>query len=263
MTLSKQWEEIFERKNIKKDEVPLIVDGLQDWALRAYFGEKNKNKIWYTSEVTKESVLDRFFKNTAPISPENLLNVWLEIPRLQEALESFESKIKQEVVPEENDGTTYISGDITLKEIAKNLGGITGTMVNKLFQSGVDKMKILTNGIHPDEIESNDWYKLEEKVEQAVTSTSLRYAILLFGSSGHEDFLNTLIAESIITEKEALLVSDDEKQGLDILRNEYPIERSAIILAADYNEEESLFTTFQSAVSKLLFPRRKKASGIE
>jgi hypothetical protein len=261
MTPSKQWEQIFAQKFTSKKEQDDIQSGFEDWALRVYFGEKNRNKPWYSTEVTKESVLDRFFLASSPISPENLLNLYLELPALRKALQSFDSKNREEAAldTDADEQVTYISGEITLKQIADKLGGITGTMVNKLFQSGIEKMKQMTGNVHPEEIEPDDWYIFEKKVNQAVEVTSLRYAILLFASRNHEEFLDTLIAESIITQKEAKLVSQDEKDGLDILRNEYPVEITSLILASDYEEDESLFSTFQSAVSKQLFPRRKKA----
>jgi hypothetical protein len=266
MALGTVWAEVVNTNKLTEDNLQEIAE----WAHRVYFGPGNVGKRWYRDGVTREGVLLEFLLPESPISPEALVEVWKAIPSLRAALERFDHNELDSVMeylqrPKNVDTTPrYTQGDRTLQNMAADLGGITGTMVNKIFVSGADKLQRLTGGVSPMEMEGEDLIVMFAMIERAQLLAAAEYAALLMAFKGNiPAFIQSQVEALNLTEKEARLVSQCEQDGLMIL-SEMERNRIVAILLEDLNSDDTLFLSFQNAVSKKIFPRRSgrpKGSG--
>lgn len=266
MALGTVWAEVVNTNKLTGDNLREIAE----WAHRVYFGPGNEGKRWYRDGVTRENVLLEFLLPESPISPEALVEVWKAIPSLRAALERFDHNELDSVMeylqrPKDVDTTPrYTQGDCTLKEMAASLGGITGTMVNKIFVSGADKLQRLTGGVSPMEMEGEDLNAMFALIEHAQLLAASEYAASLMTFKDNiPGFIQSQVAALNLTEIEARSVSQDERDGLMIL-SEMEHARIVAILLEDLNSDDTLFLGFQNAASKKVFPRRSgrpKGSG--
>lgn len=268
MALETVWAEAIRTNELTTENL----NALADWALRVYFGPSNEGKRWYRSTgVTRENVLDQFLLPDSPISPEAMVEVWKAIPTLRVALERLDNNELDAVAdylqrPKGNVDTVpkYTQGDCTLKEMAKTLGGITGTMVNKIFVSGADKLHRLTGGVSPMDMEDDDMHSMLSLVEHAQLIAAAEYAAALLSFNGDiPGFVKSQVEALNLTEIEARAITPEECDGLLIL-SEMEQARIIMVLLEDLNSNDNLFLGFQNAASKKVFPRRSgrpKGSG--
>lgn len=266
MALGVVWSEVVKNKKLTASDLK----DLAGWALRVYFGPSNEGKRWYKSGVTEETVLNEFLHPEAPISPEAMVEVWSAIPSLQNALGRLDDGELDAVAdylqrPKDGDGTPrYTQGDRTLKNMAATLGGITGTMVNKIFVSGADKLQRLTGGVSPVDMEAEDLNAMFALIEQAQWVAAGEYAASLLSFRGDiTGFIKSQIEALNLTEIEARAMTESEFVGLKILSG-MEFERVVAVLLADLDMDDNLFLGFQNAASKKIFPRRSgrpKGSG--
>lgn len=267
MTHGKVWSEVILSNNLTTEQVA----NLSAWALRVYFGPSSFFKRWYRPGVTEDDVLDEFLRTEAPISPEAMVEVWKAIPTLQAALARLDSEELDSVAdylqrdPDGDSIPRYTQGDCTLKQMAKNLGGITGTMVNKIFVSGADKLQRLTSGLSIAEMEANHLNAMFQGIHSIQAMAASEFASSLLSYKGN---IGGFIAHQIdclnLTPIEARALTVNEAEGLEILSEMDDHQRIVNILLADIEEIDNLFLTFQNAASKKIFPRRSgrpKGSG--
>jgi hypothetical protein len=257
MTLGKIWSDIINRNSFSSENIK----GMSAWAMRVYFGPKNADKIWFREGVNEDSVLDEFCLPDSPISPRALVEVWTAMPSLQRALgvltdneldtvsEYLQRNATDTGVPK------YTQGDCTLKEMASSLGNITGTMVNKIFISGADKVRRLTGGVSPSDMEPEAFDRMMEFINTQQLKAANAFAGSLLEYDGDiAAFLENQVKLLHLTEIERLAVTENEIQGLMVI-SELPHSEIVDILLTDL-EEDTLFLTFQNAASKAIFPRR-------
>lgn len=266
MALGTVWEQVVDFNGLTEDDLK----DLASWAHRVYFGVGKEGKPWYRDGVTVETVLSEFVEPASPISPEALVEVWKAIPSLQAALERFEISeldnvekyLSRSKVADET--PRYTQGDVTLKDMAANLGGITGTMVNKLCTSGSNKILRLTGGVPLMDMEDSAVKEMTKAVRTAQLRAAAEYASSLLSFNGDIDsFIQNQTAILNLTDLEAHTISQEEKDGLAILSG-MEHERIMLILLEDLNSYDNLFLGFQNAASKKIFPRRSgrpKGSG--
>lgn len=273
MTLGKIWTEITKRNKL----APKDIEAMASWALRVYFNPNNMGKIWYRDGVTLDTVLDEFVLVDSPISPAALMEVWLALPALHRAIGTLTEEDLDSVATylqrdQSSSGIPrYTQGDVTLKEMAASLGGITGTMVNKIFISGAEKLRRLTGGVSPADMEPEDYDAMIAFIEEKQYKAASDFAISLLACKGDIDsFLDCQVKLLHLTEIERAAVKQDETQGLSVIASMSHGEIVDILLT-DLEEDDNLFLTFQNAASKAVFPRRsgrpkgsgKKAAAVE
>jgi len=265
MALSASWKKLTETVLSGKETAEFSA-----WAKRAYFGPNNVDKPWYREGVTEETVLEEFLRPQSPISPEALLEVWKAIPGLQAALGRLEESDLDSVADylernnEETAKQKYTKGEKTLKSMAPMLGTITGTMVNKLFVSGRDKLQRLTGNISFEDMDADELLDLYNKIEDAQEQAAKEYASSLLLFKGDiVSFIKHQIESLNLTNNEANLITEEEYIGLRIL-SEMEYNKIINVLLGDLDSEINLFRGFQNAASKKIFPRRSgrpKGSG--
>lgn len=266
MTLGKIWTEIVKRNRLAPEEV----EAMAAWALRVYFNPDNTGKVWYRDGVTLDTVLDEFTLVDSPISPMALLEVWLALPSLQRAIGALTEEDLDTVATylhrDQGDSGVpkYTQGDVTLKDMALSLGGITGTMVNKIFISGAEKLKRLTGGVSPVDMEPEAFDAMIEFVDEKQNKAASDFAMALLAHGGDiPKFLDYQVKLLNLTEIERASVTTDEVQGLSVISGMTHAEIMDILLT-DLEDTNNLFLTFQNAASKAVFPRRSgrpKGSG--
>jgi hypothetical protein len=255
MTLNKKW------LNLLAAFTPDEIEKLTAWVLRVYFGPNNKEKRWFKEGFCNEEVLNEFLLPTSPISPEALLEIWKAMPGLQEDLNGMEDSELDSVSAylSRNKTTTeskYIQGEMTIKEMAKILGNVTGTMVNKIAVSGTNKLYRLTSGVSPDDMEAEELKNLLLFIAKQQENAAKEFtARLLLCKCNIPAFVEDQVDISNLTEIEAKSITPGEIMGLEIL-SEMDYDDVVDILLTDINSGSSMFHTFQNAVSKRIYPRR-------
>jgi hypothetical protein len=233
------------------------------WIMRQYFNpEKHGKQIWYNPSVNEDNVLEYIskIKNHFPLSPKEVADLW----RLKKSLSSSMNVIDKELeeIPDEEEEKpekgTYQTGEVSLKDIGQELGGLTPTMINKLAASGMEKIRKLSGGTAPWDMESDQWEALLAAIKSARSDTATEYAEALKGSAGNiRGFLQSLAKQQILTPSDLNLIRDEEVEGLAILYTK-PAEQIRNILLQDIEGDNNIFKSFQSAVSKKIFPPGKR-----
>jgi len=147
---------------------------------------------------------------------------------------------------------TYKTGEKTLLEIGKEMGGLTPTMVNKILDHGFEKMKMLLN------IDAANGNQLKfdyitKKIFAIRKKTANFYVRKLKESNGEPTkFLKRLKQERLISKFDLKNIKQQEIDGIKIL-NEYDNKISEQILLEDIETDNNIFKTYQSTVSKNLF----------
>ncbi len=153
--------------------------------------------------------------------------------------------------------TTYKTGEKTLLEIGKEMGGLTPTMVNKILEHGFEKLKTLLS-INE---ENNNQLKFDfitKKIFEIRKKTATFYIKRLKESDGNaEKFLKKIKQDKLISKSDIKNIRKSEIDGIKIL-HDYDNKTSEMILMEDIETDENIFKTYQAAVSKNLFLDIKK-----
>jgi len=261
---------------ILKEELSPYLDKVHDkkalsaWLMRQYFNpNKDTKKIWYDPSVTEQNVLDHLSstekKGTFPLSTKEVAELWklkknlgASMGKLSDkelALVGSEPASKKAAEPEE-EKQTYQTGETTLRDIGQELGGLTPTMINKLGATAQEKFKKLFGGETSDDA-TGQTKNLMQKIQRAREVTADEFVAALKSAPSVAAFLESLVKSQILTANELKLIEPEEMEGLDILREKEP-ERAKMILVQDIEEDDNLFKTFQSAVSKKMLPYGKR-----
>ena len=236
---------------------------LSGWLMRQYFNpKKDSAKIWYDPSVTEENVLEHISstenKGTFPLSTKELSELWRLKKQLGASMGNLSDKDLAGVdEPEEKlhapeaQKASYKTGDATLRNIGDELG-LTPTMINKIETSGMEKFKKLMGGSSSNDTEGQT-KNLMQKIGKAREVTANEFVAMLKNSPSIQDFLEILIKSQILTQNELRLIEPEELEALEILKG-YEPSRAEMILVQDIEEDDNLFKTFQSAVSKKILP---------
>lgn len=253
------WESLLKKKDIKPEQLP----ELAEWAFKTYFGENNAGKRWFVPNVKVEEVLNEFVRPLTPISPIHLIALWRDSASIRRGLGAIEADREIEAVAaylgkaSNPPSPTYTKGDATLHEVSDALGNITPTMVNKIFSSGAQKMRLLTGGVSPEDMADDDLSDLLDRIEICRQETAVEYTqSLRFHGGNIGAFLESQIKASNMTRTEREMITTDEAQCLSVLCELTDEEIIRTLLADIDDEEENIFKSFQNAVSKKMFPRR-------
>lgn len=250
---------------IKKYELSEIeLDNLASWALKRYFNPDYASKPWYKLGVTKETVLQEIADNPfSPISPDELADTWTLLPALRKGLgrEDLETELDAVQLYLNRDKKavnfpTYNQGEATLSDMARSLGDITPTMVNKVFFVASRKLKELTQGASPEDMDDEVLRALQNRIDSTREQTAREYAALLKLSGGDiQTFFDSLLKAHLMGKTDFRHCSGEEIYWLKVLAtfDQDEIER---ILLVDIHQDTNAFLTFQNAASKKLFPSK-------
>jgi hypothetical protein len=255
----KIWEIVVKRKSLTQENLK----ALAAWALQTYFGEKSRGQRWFCEGLTEETVLNEFTKSCSPISPVHLVELWKAIPGIQKGLRAIDAEKDIDMVAaylgrdkSEPQIPNYNKGDATLHEMSAELGTITATMVNKIFTGGAEKLRTLTGGASPEDLEDDVLTEIMEKIDRSRALAADIFAKSLLAHAGNiPAFLDSELKVHHLTRTEREAVGEDEIQCLLAL-SELTHEEIVRALLVDIEEDENLFKTFQNAASKLIHPRR-------
>jgi BMFP domain-containing protein YqiC len=228
------------------------------WLMRQYFDpNKHKDRVWYKPSVDESNVLEFVsdVKNNFPLTPKETSDLW----KLKKSLGSSLKNISKELddYKEEDDDSgkvKYQTGETTLQKIGDELGGLSPTAINKLAGASMDKVKRLTKGVAPWDMDSDDWENVSEKIMAARVKVAEDFAKALKGSKGNvESFLKDLVDQKVITNWDVENMSEKEMEELFYLtaRSEEQIKYT---LLGDIEKDNNIFKSFQSAVSGKIFP---------
>lgn len=233
------------------------------WIMRQYFNPtKHKKEVWFDSSVNQGNVLDYISSQKGsrlfPNSPANLVNLWklkLDLgSKLGTAVDDLEKSDEPE---DEEEKAKYQTGDVTLKKVGEELGGVTPTMINKLASSGMEKFGKLFQGQHPEDLDDETLEKLLGTIKAARDTSADEFAQKLVASKSVSNFLEALAKEQVLTPTDLKIIDPEEMEGLEILKGKSP-DRIKLILLQDIEDDDNLFKTFQSYVSKKVFPPGKR-----
>lgn len=234
------------------------------WIMRQYFDPtKHSDKVWYDESVTADNVLDYISSSEGsrlfPSTPKNLVGLWKNKSflqgRLGAAADDLDASDSDDEPEEEK--AQYQTGDVSLKDIGKELGGVTPTMINKLQTSGMGKFAKLTGGVHPEDLDDEVLEDFLRKIKTAREEGAIEFAERLKAADSVTDFLKSLAKSQILTPTDLKIITPEELEGLEILKDK-PEENIMLILMQDIEDDDNLFKTYQSLVSKKVFPPGKR-----
>jgi len=239
------------------------------WLVRQYFSKDKKGSIWYDDSVTEDNVLEYISvpSNSFPLSPTQAVDFYRNMKSLQSKINSREvSADLEDVVLDDDDDSDDVAaavknrtGDVSLKNIGSQVGGVTAAMVNKIEGDGLSKLQSLLGGKNPRDFTEEDEKALEKKFAEAETTAAERYSDMLTAANGNVGkFLMSLTKAQILSDNEASQITDNEIETLMTLAK-MPKERVMQILRKDLNSPSgNVVKTFQSMYSKTIFPPKKR-----
>jgi hypothetical protein len=221
----------------------------KNWIIKNYFSDSTKE--WYDASVDESNILE--FISTAknfPQTPNSLVNLW----RLKESFKKFANGREK---AEDDKEAKYCVGDETLKNIGKEIGDVTPTMVTKLHASAVNKIKFATHNKSLEQMDEDELDDLNLKIFNARHEAAKDYVDILTTNKGKiSDIVSKLIDNKFITKNEAELIEEDELVEILKLSNKSPKEIS-LTLYTDIEKDNNIFKTYQSVVSKKYYKNRK------
>lgn len=232
-------------------------EALTAWLMRYYFTPKKKDEPWWSPRVNAQNVLAFISnpKNNFPLSPHEVLDDW----GIKKSLKGDITKMKDdEIEAFEKNEPVYNTGDVTLKDIGKDMGGLTAAMINKLEQSGMEKFVKLMGGHNPMDMDEAELDDLLRKVDEARMSTSVEFANDLKASKGNlKGFVQGLLKKQILTPNDVKLMNPPEIEMLMYLMSK-PADQVAEYLRGDIRKDNNRIKSFQAAVARKLFPAGKR-----
>ncbi len=234
----------------------------KEWIMRAWFNpSKHSQKSWFDATVTTTNVVEHLSNNLKvfPYTVQQLVEIWNIIPVIQHGLGVSKEDDGESTQEEENESAIYKKGEKTLSEIGAEIGHVSATMIKKIGDGAEIKLNTLYKNKCPSDNSSiDDEISLNKSIDNAQLETSTKFAKILKDSNGDmEIFFSSLVKEQIITSNEIDLISGREKTGLSMLCG---MESDIIedILLEDIGHENNRFKTFQNAVSKTIYPNKKR-----
>lgn len=235
------------------------LEGLGHWVLRHYFSEKHNKKQWFLPNLTPEQALQHLCDSPhSPITPDQLSDIWRVMPVLRTKLTRKRADKNLKAV------SSYLNqqhpknvGELNLNELAGRFGNITKSMVNKIFINAAQKLRELTGGLTPEEMEERDLKSLMEQIDLSRKEAAAKFAATLKAADGNMfNFLESLKETKQIFKTELKHVSPNELEVLREMSLKFDIVEIEQILLTDIEEDENFFLLFQSAASKRLFANR-------
>lgn len=218
------------------------------WVLKCYFS--NKNSPWYSPDVNQENVLAYISKTKEfPCSMNGLNGLWI-------MRNSLASKQQTKTIKKEQ---KYTTGEVKLKDIGKAVGDVTATMVTKFYASAIGKIKFATGDQTLEQIDPAELEELDTKILLTQIEAAKEYAALLLKhNSNVEAFLQSLINNRYITKNELDLIEEEEIKKIALLTN-YTFDDIVVILFKDIDQDNNIFKTYQSVVSKRFYKNKRFA----
>lgn len=156
-------------------------------------------------------------------------------------------------------------GENTLEVISKELGGITKTMVNRLFSNALDKTRILTNGKTLENFSVEEENKLYSFLNASRDQALAEYIDLFYKANlDIYDFIMALKSKQHLTKGEMKIIRDDEIEFLTELKLcllENDVQAAQTLLFEDLSKEYNVCGTFQSVISSFAFATTKRKPG--
>lgn len=230
------------------------------WIMRYYFSPAKKDQPWWNKKITPANVLAYIsnLKSDFPLSPKEMVDDWNIKKSLKSDLAAVEDKDIEAFEKNEPVGPQNASGEKTLKDIAKELGGISIPMARNIEIGGLEKLKKLLGGknfLHMDEDELDE---LLQSADKARDEVSLTFAKELKAAGGDiRKFLKGLVAKNTITAVDVKLLSPKEIEMLVYLMDK-PEAQVAEYLRGDSRKSDNKIKTFQAAVARALSPVRPR-----
>jgi hypothetical protein len=228
------------------------------WLIRQYFdSEKNENSPWYCENINPENVVLKLKSGEI----KNFPYTFSEISHMWKLIDSVKKSFKDK--PEESQPSEYEvggkkmkyqTGEVTLRDIGKNIsGGVTPTMINNILFSGTSKLKKLIGNVALDDMGVKESRDLDIRIMKIRKEASRLYSKELLESGGDiNKFFCEINRKKIVSKSETKYASKTEIDGLGLLASKESRIAQAILLE-DLENNDNIFKTFQSAVSKKAF----------
>ena len=221
----------------------------KSWILKNYFSDSSRE--WFDPKINESNVLVFVSESkNFPQTPHNLVHLW----KLKEGFKKFSSA--KEKLDDEKE-MKYTVGDETLKNIGKEIGDVTPTMVTKFYASAINKIKFATGNKSLEQMDAEELDNLNIKIMLARSEAAKDYSDILLRNKGKiSNIIKELVTNHFITKNEAELVSEDEVIEIIKLSNK-PKEEICLTFYTDIERDNNMFKTYQSVVSKKFYKNRK------
>lgn len=259
--------------HLLEEQVNSQFDKLRDkeefitWIMKYWFNPaKNSDKPWWPreKEITPDNVLEFLSdpKSRFPLSPRELVDDWFLKKTLKRDIKAIKDTDLDAMTPKGKKEKVYKSGEQALKDIGKEIGGLTAAMINKLEKSGLEKLFNLMGAkqiVNMSEVELESLLiGVFEKVDKVRKEVALEFATNLkkFGTNV-KDFIKDLLKKGIITAVDINIMEPREIEMLVYLTSK-SLEEIVEYLRGDITKDDNRIKSFQAAVAHKLFPGKKK-----
>jgi hypothetical protein len=229
------------------------------WILRQWFSDAKKGAKWYSPKVDESNVLDYVSTHRAfPVTPVQILTMWKDKKSLKTLLPQATKEMEQAQAEEEEERRTYNKdGEETFDKVGKELG-VTHQAAAYIEQDGFSKFRQLFGG-NPNDMEGSKLDNLNVQIDSARKKAGEAFAKALVASGGDmAKFSATLYGAGYLPKGHAF--SREEREALQYIAKQYKPEQIVELLAADIEEDDNLFKSYQMSVARLVFPDKRRKS---
>lgn len=235
------------------------------WVMRQWFNpDKHSGKAWYTTDVNTDNVLSYISRNRHfPLSPIQIADMWRSMPSIRSGLKMLTdtdltdlNSFVEAQGENEKKKIKYTKRDETFSAIGKEVGNITAPMIQRLERSAIEKFAVLCGGKNPMRMDENENESISMKIDSARIDAAERFAEILKSADDIDSFFQTLQKLQVITKIDVSIVTQREKDTLEILTG-YATDTIVQFLLQDISCDNNVIKSYQSLVAQTVFPRRK------
>ena len=230
---------------------------LSAWLVRYFFSEKKKHNTWWSADINEGNVLAYVSRpdSNFPLSPKDICDDWFLKKSLSNTdMTDFDYEIEQPKAKKVKKEAVYNTGLHSLKDIGKQLHGVTAMMAFKIETVATGKLQTLAG--------TTDYLtglsSSVDLISEAEDYMSKEYARLLSTVKTKEAFLALIKKNYQITNFEMLdLSSPRELDMLDYLLKQDSTS-VAQYLRGDILKNDNRMKSFQTLLSRYLYPGNRR-----
>lgn len=226
------------------------------WILRQYINKPNSR--WFNLNIEPQNVF-KFLSDPKfgfPHTPNSIVSLYKLKCQLQKSLgkhTELETDEADKTELKDGEDKRFFFGDVSLKNISKEVGGITNSMISRISYQAMEKIKNLTGGVNIENLSYEEDIKLENRLNRALDRAANIYAGIIYSSSSYDEILSKLRKYNIIKSHDVSQISSIEKKWLEYYVNVTCIDQIVEDLKYDLlYEDDNIVKTFQLLYGKLV-----------
>ena len=230
---------------------------LSTWLVRYFFSEKKSHNKWWSADVNVENVLAYLSQANSnfPLSPKDVCDDWFLKKTLSNTdLTDFDYEIETVKGGKVKKTAVYNTGVSSLKDIGKELHGVTAMMALKVESAGTAKLQALagTTSYH------DGLSTCVDRINQTQKVVADEYATLLSKTKTVTAFLAAIKKQYQITPLEMLDVSSQRELDMIALLLKQDAISVSQYLRGDILKDNNRMKSYQTMLSRYMYPNKRR-----